>query len=175
MTKRIRTEGRLRYALALVALAGPLQAKGTNMDGSVAAIDRIVGQVRSHGRIDRGAVERMLGTPLRPSSSTGSFAISRATDVHAGPLTLAVELREPIPGSGATAGPLLIVDIVSGCPARAEVAARFQPWILSDTPRGRSPDEETSWSREEPWGKLSFGFPDAHPDCLRTVSFHVKR
>ena len=79
-----------RMLLAIVAMAAPLEAKDTTMNGSLAAVDRIVEEVRMHGHLGRSAVEPMLGTMLAPGDATGSFAIWEAPHVRAGPLTLAV-------------------------------------------------------------------------------------
>ena len=148
--------------------------KGAVMDGSLAAVDHIVRQVRADPRLDRPSVERMLGASLRHASSTRFFITSEAEGIRAGPLALRAELREPITGSGAQAGPLLIVRIASGCPNRHDVEKRYAPWTLSDAPRGRSVDEQTSWSRDEVWGRLSFSFAEGAPDCLRTMTFDAK-
>ena len=144
------------------------------MDGSLAAVNRIVERVRVARHLDRATVEQIVEAKLKRTSTTRYTLTSEAKDVRAGPLELNVELREPVPNSGAEAGSLLVVYIISGCPARQDVAARYKPWTLSDVPRGRSLDEQTSWSREEHWGELSFGFAEAAPDCLRSISFDTK-
>ena len=157
---------------APIAAASPIkQTASEGASTALAVVDRIVTNVRAARRLDRSSIERLLGVSLLPGESTRSFRLSRTSPIRKGPLMLTVELREPIEGSGATAGPLLIVTIVSGCPARRDVAARYEPWTLVDVPRGRSLQEEASWSRREARGTLSFGFAEAAPDCLRSIAF----
>jgi hypothetical protein len=57
------------------------------------------------------------------------------------------------------------------CVERTAVLARYQGMKVTQTPRGRSPDEVTAWSRQELWGELSFGFAERNRDCLRRVLF----
>jgi hypothetical protein len=40
---------------------------------------------------------------------------------------------------------------------------------MTQSPRGRSWDEETSYSVFMPWGKLSFGFMESNPNCLSSI------
>lgn len=80
------------------------------------------------------------------------------------------DLREPIPGSGATAGPLLNMDVKGSCITRDQVNSHYGDLTLSGVPRGHSPEEE--WVLETNRGryKLSFGFKERQPDCLAGVT-----
>ncbi|WP_076070849.1 hypothetical protein [Sphingomonas montana] len=138
-------------------------------------IDTLIQRIRGAGHIDRPAVEAITGAALKPTTATNSFQSYAADGILSGTLVLSVELREPKPGSNATAGPLLLLRIVKGCPARKDVVAHYAPLAISQTPRGGSLDEETSWSRKEPWGQLSFGFAERAPDCLSTVVFAFEK
>lgn len=140
----------------------------------VAAIDRLVEVVRTAGTLDRVTVERMAGKDLRQTLDTGYFKTFEATGVEVGPLKMSVEFRDPVKGSGATAGGLLVMHVIEGCLRKAKVEAHYAPWTLTNAPRGGSPDEEASWSRFESWGKLSFGFAESNPDCLSTIVFKAR-
>ena len=75
-----------------------------------------------------------------------------------------IQKQQPDPG-------FVSLKIAGACVPRAEVMSRYDGLAITDVPRGRSPDEQTSWSRREVWGELSFGFAESAPDCLRTIVF----
>jgi hypothetical protein len=143
------------------------------MDASLAAVDHIIEQVRALPHLDRAAVERIVGAKLDLKRSLQGFEILEARNVRAGPLELRAELRQSTGDARSSSGSLLIMEVTSGCARREDVLARYGPLELTDVPRGRSLDEKISWSREEPWGKLSFGFAEKDRDCLRSVAFNV--
>lgn len=145
------------------------------MTSSLATIDRIVGQVDRAKAIDRVTVEKITGTKLSQSAENNNYLTYQSNNVQADTLKLSVELREPNRNGDPTNGSLLILRILSGCPARSVVEARYTPWTISNVPRGGSLDEETSWSRRETWGKLSFGFAERSPDCLSTIVFDANK
>lgn len=66
---------------------------------------------------------------------------------------------------------LMVLKLAGNCIRKADVLGRNDDLAMTDHPRGRSLDEETSYSVEKPWGKLSFGFAERSPDCLRSVVF----
>lgn len=170
---------RIRSAM-IVSIASMLpcatatHAKGTAMDPTMSALNQLVERFSAAAPIDRHRAERILGVPLHHRDSTKTQAIWQARDIRSGPLTLAVELRESVAGSGGTPGALLAIDVTSGCVHAEDVAAHYKPWTLTDIPRGRSLDEQTSWSREERWGRLSFGFAERRPECLASIVFEAK-
>lgn len=63
----------------------------------------------------------------------------------------------------------LVLRIGGACVPRTDVIRRHEGLEITGTPRGGSLDEETAWSRSEPWGRLSFGFAERDPDCLSSV------
>jgi hypothetical protein len=66
---------------------------------------------------------------------------------------------------------MLWLLLAGRCAERAEVLARYADLKITQSPRGGSLDEETKWSRQEPWGRLSFGFAERDFNCLRSVVF----
>jgi hypothetical protein len=168
---RILDRGLILLAVIAAPLVGGCQAEGKTMAESMNAIDHIVEQVRAAGRVDRPLAAAIVHVALRKTADTGYFETYEATDIKLGDLAMTAELRSPVEGSGATAGALLVLRILKGCPSKADVEARYAPLKIANIPHGRSPDEETNWSRDEPWGHLSFGFAERAPDCLSSITF----
>ena len=56
-------------------------------------------------------------------------------------------------------------------PSRDVILSRFPMLKTTSWPTGRSENEETAYSQEESWGRLSFGFPEHSPTKLRTIVF----
>ncbi len=137
---------------------------------SPGTVFEIIDTLRSQPRLDRHAVERAIGTRLGTADGNASFAFYEAKGVKAGGTTVSVDFREPVAGGAATAGPMLNLSIGEGCPARAEIEKRYGPLTVSGGPTGRSTAEETKLSRQEPWGRLTFGFADRAPSCLSSVT-----
>lgn len=140
-----------------------------------ATLNTVIKALRSAGDLDRAAVEHATGATLAATSENAAFAMFEGHDVKLDDVTLGfIDLRHPKPGETATGGALLNLRITHGCPKRAAIEAKYGPFQITGVPRGRSLDEETSLSREEPWGRLSFGFAERTPDCLTTVTFARK-
>lgn len=64
---------------------------------------------------------------------------------------------------------LLALSLAGRCIERSAVLSRYDGLQISDHPRSTFPDQQTYWSTRQAWGKLSFGFAQGKPDCLRTV------
>ncbi|OWQ48351.1 hypothetical protein CDL60_07185 [Roseateles noduli] len=62
----------------------------------------------------------------------------------------------------------LVLTLAGSCIPRTDVLRRHNGLEITGFPRG-GPNEETSWSRREPWGKLAFGFAERRPDCLSSI------
>lgn len=164
-------------SVALACLLAAVSPASTHASPeATASLAGLVETLRAMPRLDRAGVERIVGRALTPRDGNPYFALWEASDVTLGSLRVAtVDFREPKPGSGATAGPILVLKIGRGCPTRREVEDRFRPLTLTGVPRGHSLDEETSLSRAEPLGRLSFGFTERHPDCLASVALSVPK
>jgi hypothetical protein len=134
-----------------------------------AAIDRLIATVRVEGRLDHAIVARTLGLRLRPVSETSAFRTFVAVAAGMDGLAIVTEWREPIPGRGATAGPLLSLSITGECRDLPALARHYGPLTVTDTPHHGLPGEQTYWSRTERWGRLSFGFAERARNCLSTI------
>eukprot|EP01113_Clastostelium_recurvatum_P007325 TRINITY_DN13407_c0_g1_i1.p1 TRINITY_DN13407_c0_g1~~TRINITY_DN13407_c0_g1_i1.p1 ORF type:complete len:171 (-),score=26.88 TRINITY_DN13407_c0_g1_i1:51-563(-) len=144
------------------------------------------------GQITREDVEKAFHTKLAclpGGANAGPFAFHEGVVImpHLQPLgqddnadekkedlEISLDWREPVHGNGATAGPILNINIATPSHppslSRAEIQRRHGPLELSEVPRGRSLDEKTSFSRAEPWGRVSFGFTERDPDRLATIT-----
>lgn len=120
--------------------------------------------------LERDTIQTILGAVLRETDSNEFTAF-----FEGGPVLLkndveieSIDLRV---NRGRASRRLLVLKFAGKCVTKAEVFGRNQGLELTDHPRGRSLDEETSWSVKQSWGQLSFGFSERNPDCLRTVVF----
>lgn len=138
-------------------------------------LDGAIATLRGAPRLDRTTVEGAFGARLSAKDGNDAFVFYAADAVPLGAATVSLDLRVPVPGGGATAGPLLNVRVMKGCPPRAAIEGRYGPLAPTGMPRGHSRDELFSFSREEPWGRLSFGFAERAPDCLASVTFAYTR
>jgi hypothetical protein len=62
----------------------------------------------------------------------------------------------------------------SAAPSQSEVKSQFGDMQITAIPRGRSPKEETQYTKVLDWGTAAFGFPDRAPDELRTVILRIE-
>lgn len=93
----------------------------------------------------------------------GPVSLAREVEIEA--LSFRVSVKE------STEKWLLNLTVAGQCVARSDVLARYPRLEVRNSPRGGSPNEETSYSRKEVWGKVSFGFAERNPDCLSSVLF----
>jgi len=63
----------------------------------------------------------------------------------------------------------LYLDPDGTCVTLDDVHGHFPDVVITGHPRGHSLDEQTYWSIQQLWGKLSFGFKERNPDCLASV------
>ena len=64
------------------------------------------------------------------------------------------------------------LELAGKCITLADVVAKYERLLITDVPRGRSLEELTIHTAFESWGRLSFAFKAARPDCLFAVSFN---
>jgi hypothetical protein len=164
----------LILALTMSFTSAAVSAKRHKMQttGS-AAIDALVDKFRKAQPMNEAAVEAVIGKRLVQTSSNASFAMFEAKNIAVGghKLTL-VDYRMPISAS-ATAGPLLHLVVAGPCLKKRDVQAKYGPLSVTNTPTGRSTNEELALSRPEAWGMISFGFAERNPDCLSSITFAV--
>lgn len=77
-----------------------------------------------------------------------------------------VELRTSLKDG---ANGMVVLSLGGMCLTIDQVRAHFPAVALAGFPRGRSLDEETTYTTLQGWGQLSFGFKERKPECLATV------
>lgn len=120
--------------------------------------------------LKRDKLQTLLGVALREKESNAY------TDMYeGGPVYLkgeveieSIDLRVSKDQANSR---LMVLNLAGSCVRKADVLGRNPDLAITDHPRGRSLDEKTSYSLEKSWGKLSFGFAERSPDCLRSVVF----
>ncbi|KQW03099.1 hypothetical protein [Rhizobacter sp. Root1221] len=116
-------------------------------------------------------IESALNVVLARDSENEYFTFYKGTDLALShdvvieTLDLRIKKEQPHPG-------FLVLTLSGACVPKSAVFGRYENLQLTDYPRGRSLDEEASYTRVESWGKLSFGFAERARDCLRTVVFN---
>ncbi len=135
------------------------------------AVDALVKQIP----FSKKKVETLLKTSLSETDNTGNdvfqFYESPPVTLKDGVVIRNIDLRikriGPHPG-------FMVLEIKGQCITLDQIRRRYGPLEITEAPRGRSLDEETSHSAMQPWGKLSFGFAERNPDCLASIVFNPK-
>lgn len=161
------------FALLAVIAAGAcaLHAAPAKKD-NVADVDlwTLLNDLPSRMPLDPEQVQGVFGVALGHVSANeyvdffegGPAHLANGVDVES--LDLRVHKHQPLHR-------LLVLSLAGRCVERSAVLSRYVGLQISDHPRDTFPDRETYWSTQLPWGKLSFGFAQGNPDCLRTVVF----
>jgi hypothetical protein len=161
---------------------GPIgEAQAAKARKSRPPLESVIVKLSDGSMPSRASVERILGVKLKPMKKD-RIAIPNphfTTYVSSARLLadarlVEVELRVAKPGAVVTAGPLLILSVddrSKQCVDRATALETYGPLELSQTPKGHSVNEQTSYSRTTSWGKFSIGFAERSPDCLASVVF----
>ena len=122
--------------------------------------------------ISRRGIESLIGSrfiEVQGTGSMGNFAISeKEISPHAG--FSGADLRV----NARTSEAILVLDVVDTCPGKHDVLRRYPGAVISNHPRGHALDEETSYTVERQWGRLTFGFKERSPDCLSSVTMVFK-
>jgi hypothetical protein len=116
-----------------------------------------------------GAVKEQIGVALRPFSKTAKLrdeGEGTGTDGLAFDSVMLTYLPSGKPGV------LMLTLPPDHAPLRKDVTERFTGLTITATPRGRSLDEQTEFTRSESWGLLGFGFAERDPTKLRSIVFN---
>ncbi|GCB02652.1 hypothetical protein [Ralstonia sp. SET104] len=126
------------------------------------AIDLFVSQLP----FSKEKLEASLGFPLLETSRNAHMAFfesPRAIDLADNGKIAMLDLRLSTDNKGAGFLLLALNGVSIGVD---EVHARYPNLIVTDLPRGRSPQEVTTLTASLPWGTLAFGYRERIPDRL---------
>lgn len=65
----------------------------------------------------------------------------------------------------------LVLEISGAAISLQQVQSRYAKLEITQAPRGRSAQEQTSFTQAFPWGKLSFGFKEQNRNGLASIAF----
>jgi hypothetical protein len=126
----------------------------------VAKIDEIAAQVRP----DRSIAEKILGIPkdaLADSRESYYVYKFKLGDVTLQKFTFERAL-------------ILGFEMTGACISRDFVRRHYAPLRITATPQ-HSPEENTYYTKDMKWGRLSFGFPGNDFECLKSVVFNIAK
>jgi hypothetical protein len=171
---RLKTAVPFVIAAAMAIASTPGQAVESSNAGEPAVFALIDALIASPP-VDHATAERLTGAKLELDFS-GALDDYSAQDVKRddGSTIASILYREPVPGRGSQAGPLLLFEPGGACITLPTVMARYAGLSASGDEIAHGSGEQTYYSRSEEWGKLSFGFPGRSGRCLKSVSFTLR-
>ena len=124
----------------------------------------------------KAKLEALLSTTLSETDDTGNdvfqFFKSNRVALQSGVEIANVDLRVkrvgPHPG-------FMVLEIGGTCITLDQVRRHYSALKITDTPRGRSLEDATSYTAYLPWGELSFSFRELNPECLASIAFNPKK
>ncbi|WP_320195581.1 hypothetical protein RMR10_001480 [Agrobacterium rosae] len=144
---------------------------------SLEVLQNVVSDLNANNIGTKDALEKTFGFALTPDGETSAFHLSQARDLNLRGLAIdEVSHREPIEGSGATAGSILIIHLKDDvCFDRDEVLAAYPTMKIDAPPSPENPDPSQYFSDETNLTSLSFGFSTGSSACLREIIFSLKQ
>ena len=64
----------------------------------------------------------------------------------------------------------MVLNLSGSCLSLQQVRTHYSDLKLTEIPSGAPLDEEVTYSVQQPWGNLSFGFKDRNAQCLTYVA-----
>jgi hypothetical protein len=155
-----------RRAALLLALWPGWPVMGATPASLFALVDRIA----DSPALTPKTVAGLTGISLHEAGGDASFGFYAGRKaVGASGIGMAIDLRIPRPAGGATAGPLLNIDISGPCLTQRMVEDHFGPLRLIDVPHGHSPAERTSYATTT-GNSIRFSFASTRDECLQTIT-----
>ncbi|XUY27076.1 hypothetical protein RMR21_001480 [Agrobacterium sp. rho-8.1] len=144
---------------------------------SLEVLQNVVSDLNSKNIGTKDALEKTFGFTLTPDGQTSAFDLFQARDVDLRGLpTDEISYREPIEGSGAIAGAILIIHLKSdACFDLDDVLAAYPMMKIDAPPSPENPNPVQYFSEETSLTSLSFGFSTGSEACLRNIIFSLKR
>lgn len=136
---------------------------------------QLVQALRERTPFTTNGVEALFG-PLQPREQAGDgpFAFYKGGPVALKDGTKVAEVDLRVRKTAGSPSSFLVLSLEGTCVTLASVREHYAELKITQTPRGRSLDEETSHTSVQPWGRLSFGFKERNPKCLSSIAFDPK-
>jgi hypothetical protein len=128
----------------------------------------LIVQLQSSAPFRKAKVEALLGSHFHLKSENEYFTFWTGHPIRLGDGSQLGELDLRLSKLEAKKG-FLAFQVTGRCVSPAELRERYPDLELTDVPRGRSHDEETSFSVVSGGVRLGFGFKERNPDCLSSV------
>jgi hypothetical protein len=166
-------------AVISVVLAVPLEARQARKDHRkmatpLAALHPLLAKLRQQKPFTQARVQELFKAKLVEKDRNAYFAFleSANVSVDGGVQLDKIDLRlridgEPHPG-------FLVLTVAKPCISLAELTTQYGALKLTQIPTGRSPEEQHSYSLEDNWGKMSFGFAEKAPGCVASIALEPK-
>jgi hypothetical protein len=156
--------------MSIFLTSSPNSAESLEMICDTSELHALIRSLESSTKIDREIISRITGDDLTISSGDTRPRAYVAKNVYiAGIRTDNIEYRTPVYKNSVDGTSLIIITFPDKCIKKSEIMEFYSPLEITNVPHGRSLEEETSFSRAESWGRISFGFPEFSPDFLRTI------
>ena len=162
-----------------ICLTGAVSAnsfsKEKNMNQPM-TIWALIEKIGSSPSFKKEQIEHLLNAKLSIGSQNdyytfweGKSALSLAGDAK----ITSVDLGLSNPDGEAHA--MLTIKTAGACITRHETQAHFPSMQVTGAPRGRSLDDETTFTGHATWGNVTLGFAERNRDCLSSVGFEIKK
>lgn len=167
---------RRRWLLAIAALLCSACVKQTDlamtttMNAASPDIWHTISALAEQLPLSSEKVRQTLGTALTEATDLSNeyFAFYRGGPASLGRDTTVAAIDLRLSRTGTRPG-FLVLHLSAPCIGIDEVRARYPALAITEVPRGDSPNDQTVWSTEPGWGRLSFGFAERQPGCLTTI------
>jgi len=162
--------------LLLLTGSGSALAKRNAMKTDSMSIWSIIEVLSKQLPFTKERIEAVFGTRLEIDDADDSdiFQFFKAGHVS---LAEGVELSEVelrLKRGGGHPG-LLVLQLEGRCVNLDQVRTHFSKLEITDVPRGRSSDEETTHTAKLAWADVSFGFAERNPKCVATISISPRK
>lgn len=121
-------------------------------------------------------VEQASGTKLTVYNRNSAFVHFQGLGNLSSIGAYSIDVYELVVGGDATGSPHVLIWLNDfSCIRRSEIVAQYGAMDLIALPSAHATDGLDEYSMDEPWGKVIFGFRTLSSNCLKRITFAVKR
>lgn len=120
-------------------------------------------------------VEKILGQTLveQTQKSNEYFQFFSGQELALAGNSRIVKIDLRLPRGTSNSKGMLAIHLGGECITMQQVSQQFADLAVTGMPRGGSLEEATTYTANTAWGKVSFGFQQKKPDCLRYLVFNT--